>query len=148
MSYRKLPWRDGILCHYERLYCSNAKPVKMMPSTTRRGIISCFMAESRSATHSMLNAVQKHFATLSKYLSMKDTKRPHMAKVTTVACANALNPSNRFRRGNDSLFVSMRSDTRPNIIPNKYSCMFFQCIEFSLPFDFCCSVPLAFNNFS
>ena len=33
MSYRKLPWRDGILCHYERLYCSNAKPVKMMPST-------------------------------------------------------------------------------------------------------------------
>jgi hypothetical protein len=43
------------------------------------------VAESRSATHSMLNAAQKHFATLSKYLSMKDTNRPHMASVATVA---------------------------------------------------------------
>ena len=56
-----------------------------MPSTTCRGIVSCFMAESRSATHSMLNAAQKHFAMLSKYLSMKDTNRPHMASVATVA---------------------------------------------------------------
>ena len=119
-----------------------------MPSATRRGIISFFMAASRSVTHSMLNAAQKHFATLSKYLSMKDTKRPHRASVATVAYANALNPSNRFRSGNDAFFASIRSDTTPNANPNIYSCIFFQCIESSIPFNFRCSVALAFNNFS
>ena len=71
----------------EILYCSNANPVKIAPSATRRGIISCFIVESRRATHSILNAEQKHFATLSKYLSMKDTKRPHIPSDITVAYA-------------------------------------------------------------
>ena len=60
------------------------------------------MAESRSATHSMLKATQKYFTKLSKYLNMKDSKRPHMASVA-VACANTLSPLNRFRSDNDAL---------------------------------------------
>ena len=135
------------LCFQERLYCSNAKPVKIMPSATRGGS-SHASWRNREVRHSMLKAAQKHFATLSKYLSMKDTKRPHMAKVTTVACANALNPSNRFRPGNDALFASMHSDAMPKINPNKYSCIFFQCIESSLLLNFCFSEPAPFNNFS
>lgn len=85
LSYHAL--RDQLSYQPERLYCSKANPVKIIPSPTRSEIISRFIAESRSATHSMVTAAQKHFATLSKYLSIKDTKRPHTASEVTVAYA-------------------------------------------------------------
>jgi len=131
---------------FQRWYCSNANPVRKIPSVKRMGIVSWFMKESRSATHSMLNAAQKHFATLSKYLSMKDTKRPHMASVATVAYANALNPWNGFWPVVEAQFASIRSVTTPNNTPNTYNCIFCQCIESLSPVDLCAAAPLPVHN--
>ena len=61
-------------CLQERLYCSKAIPVRVTPSKMRNGIASRLIVDSSIATHSMLIAAQKHFATLSRYFRMNDTR--------------------------------------------------------------------------
>ena len=87
-----------------------------MPIERCRGTECEDMAACRSPTDIILSAPTKHFAMLSKYLSMNDTTRPHTASTAIVAYAAMLNPSNET---DIPLEVRVKSDKKPKQTPKK-----------------------------
>ena len=90
--------------------------VRTMPIERCRGTECVDVAACRSPTDIILNAPTKHFAMLSKYLSMNDTTRPHTASTAIVAYAARLNPS---KRADIPLDVCVKSDKNPKQTPKK-----------------------------
>ena len=87
-----------------------------MPTKRFRGTDCEDVDACKSPTVIILRAPTKHFAILSKYLSMNDTRRPQTASTAIVAYAARLNPSNR----SDEPFVVLVSrESIPKNTPKK-----------------------------
>ena len=59
--------------------------VSKIPKISCKETAWCFTAASVTATQIMLSAATKHLATLSMYFKIKDTNKPHIVNVPTVA---------------------------------------------------------------
>ena len=98
--------------HESELYCSRAIPVSTMASNIRIGTASFFIAASINATHSMLNAVQKHLIMLSKCFRINETKDP-MLPMTRWSRGKPLKYRNTLDKYFHHPYVVIRDRRRP-----------------------------------